>query len=55
MLSLLLKKRRIVENGDTVVIDFEGFVDGEAFEGGKAKTIHLKSVLAHSFLDLKSN
>ncbi|MPQ94072.1 trigger factor [Thioclava sp. JE_KL1] len=23
------------ENGDQVVIDFEGFVDGEAFEGGK--------------------
>lgn len=24
-------------NGDVVVIDFEGFVDGEAFEGGKAE------------------
>ena len=26
---------RAAENGDTVVIDFEGFCDGEAFEGGK--------------------
>ena len=25
---------RAVESGDTAVIDFEGFVDGEAFEGG---------------------
>ncbi|OOY30453.1 trigger factor [Thioclava sp. F36-6] len=25
------------ENGDQVVIDFEGFVDGEAFEGGKGE------------------
>lgn len=28
---------RPVENGDTVVIDFEGFVDGKPFEGGKAE------------------
>ena len=27
----------IIENGDTVDIDFEGFVDGKAFEGGKAE------------------
>jgi len=26
-----------VEKGDTAVIDFEGFIDGEAFEGGKAE------------------
>ena len=26
---------RAAENGDTATIDFEGFVDGEAFEGGK--------------------
>ncbi|RBW71566.1 trigger factor [Bacillus taeanensis] len=31
-----------VENGDTVVIDFEGFVDGEAFEGGKAENYSLE-------------
>ncbi len=28
---------RAVENGDVTVIDFEGFVDGKAFEGGKAE------------------
>ena len=28
---------RPLENGDTATIDFEGFVDGEAFEGGKAE------------------
>ena len=28
---------RPVEKGDISVIDFEGFVDGEAFEGGKAE------------------
>jgi trigger factor len=27
---------RAVANGDRVTVDFEGFVDGEAFEGGKA-------------------
>lgn len=28
---------RSVESGDTTVIDFEGFVDGVAFDGGKAE------------------
>ena len=28
---------RPLENGDTATIDFEGFVDGVAFEGGKAE------------------
>lgn len=28
---------RGVEDGDTVTLDFEGFVDGEAFEGGKGE------------------
>ncbi|MBQ6439321.1 MAG: trigger factor [Mogibacterium sp.] len=30
------------ENGDTVVIDFDGSVDGEAFSGGKAENYELK-------------
>lgn len=29
------------EDGDQVVIDFEGFIDGEAFEGGKASDYSL--------------
>ncbi len=32
---------RPAQNGDTVVIDFEGFVDGEAFDGGKAENFNL--------------
>jgi trigger factor len=30
-----------VENGDTAVIDFEGFVDGETFEGGRGENYSL--------------
>lgn len=33
---------RACENGDTAVIDFEGFTDGVAFEGGKAENYNLK-------------
>ena len=33
----LLTRDGPAENGDTVDIDFEGFVDGKAFEGGKAE------------------
>ena len=32
---------RAVENGDMTVIDFEGFVDGVAFEGGKGENYPL--------------
>ena len=32
---------RAVENGDTTIIDFEGFCNGEAFEGGKADNYEL--------------
>ena len=41
---------RAVENGDTAVIDYEGFVDGEAFEGGKAEG-HSLEIGSHSFID----
>ncbi len=33
---------RPLENGDTATIDFEGFVDGVAFEGGKAEEHELE-------------
>ena len=33
----LLTREGAAENGDTVDIDFEGFVEGKAFEGGKAE------------------
>ena len=32
---------RAAENGDITVIDFEGFVDGKAFDGGKAEGFSL--------------
>ncbi len=32
---------RAVENGDITVIDFEGFVDGVAFDGGKGESYEL--------------
>ena len=38
---LIVVEDRPVENGDIVVIDFEGFVDGKAFEGGKAENYEL--------------
>ena len=41
---------RPVQNGDTAVIDFEGFVDGVAFEGGKGEN-HPLEIGSHSFID----
>ena len=41
---------RPVADGDTAVIDFEGFVDGEAFEGGKGENYPLV-IGSHSFID----
>ncbi|RDI44186.1 trigger factor [Falsibacillus pallidus] len=40
--ELVVKEEGQAENGDTVVIDFEGFVDGEAFEGGKAENYSIE-------------
>ncbi|WP_041264625.1 trigger factor [Geobacillus thermodenitrificans] len=40
--ELVVKEEGTVENGDTAVIDFEGFVDGEPFEGGKAENYSLE-------------
>jgi trigger factor len=37
-----LKRKRMLKEGDLAVIDFEGFVDGEPFEGGKAENFELK-------------
>ncbi|EKN70575.1 trigger factor [Schinkia azotoformans] len=39
--ELVVKEEGEVVNGDTVVIDFEGFVDGEAFDGGQADNYSL--------------
>jgi len=37
-----IKRKRMVRDGDMTVIDFEGFVDGVAFDGGKAEKFSLK-------------
>lgn len=39
--DLELKEDGVVEDGDTAVIDFEGFKDGVAFEGGKGENHNL--------------
>jgi len=39
---LVAVEDRPVEKGDTTIIDFEGFVDGVAFEGGKAENHELE-------------
>ena len=41
---------RAVEPTDIAVIDFEGFVDGVAFEGGKGENYSLE-IGSHSFID----
>ena len=41
---------RPVKDGDEVIIDFEGFMDGKAFEGGKGADYSLK-IGSHSFID----
>jgi trigger factor len=49
MIDMLRKQRRELkivdrpaQNGDVVNINFEGFIDGEAFEGGKAENHELE-------------
>ena len=41
---------RAVQDKDQAIIDFEGFVDGEAFEGGKGTDYPL-TIGSHSFID----
>lgn len=40
---------RPVESGDITIIDFEGFVDGEAFDGGKAEN-HELTIGSNTFI-----
>ena len=47
---LLTIEDRPVADGDQTVIDFEGFVDGKGFEGGKAEDYPL-TIGSHSFID----
>lgn len=45
----IVTKEGAVEDGDIAVIDFEGFLDGVAFEGGKAEKYEL-GIGSHSFI-----
>ena len=47
--ELEVKEDGEVENGDTAVIDFEGFKDGVAFEGGKGENYPLE-IGSNSFI-----
>ena len=48
--SRMVTVERAVADGDVAVIDFEGFVDDVAFEGGKGENYSL-AIGSHSFID----
>ncbi len=45
----VITEKRAVENGDFAQIDFEGFIDGESFPGGKAEA-YLLEIGSGSFI-----
>lgn len=47
--EMVIKEDEPAADGDTVVIDFEGFIDGESFEGGKAEN-HSLELGSNSFI-----
>lgn len=47
---LISVEDRPVADGDNTVIDFKGFIDGEAFEGGEGEDYPL-TIGSHSFID----
>lgn len=47
--EMVIKEDEAAKDGDTVVIDFEGFKDGEPFEGGKAEN-HSLELGSNSFI-----
>lgn len=47
--ELVIKEDEAAVEGDTAVIDFEGFLDGEAFEGGKGEN-HSLELGSNSFI-----
>jgi trigger factor len=44
-----IEKEKAIENGDVAVIDFSGFIDDKAFEGGSATKFNIK-VGSNSFI-----
>jgi trigger factor len=47
--EVVVKDNATVANGDTVVIDFDGFVDGKALQGGKGENYPLE-IGSHTFI-----
>ena len=47
--ELVTKEKGKVENGDVAIIDFEGFKDGVAFDGGKGENYSLE-IGSHTFI-----
>lgn len=48
--SKLVESKKPVKNNDYVNLNFEGFIDGKAFDGGKAENYQLQ-IGSHSFID----
>ncbi|MEJ6400753.1 trigger factor [Nicoliella lavandulae] len=48
--ELVLKEDKPAAEGDTVIIDFDGYVDGKQFDGGQANNYSLE-LGSHSFID----
>lgn len=47
--EVVVKENGTVANGDTIVIDFDGYVDGVALEGGKGENYPLE-IGSHTFI-----
>jgi len=47
--EVVVKEDGVVTDGDTVVIDFDGYVDGKALEGGKGENYPLE-IGSHTFI-----
>ena len=48
--SRLVETNAPVKNDDIVTLDFDGYIDGKQFDGGKAENYQLK-IGSHSFID----
>ncbi len=48
--SRLVETKKSVKNDDFVTLDFDGYIDGKQFDGGKAENYQLK-IGSHSFID----
>ena len=47
--EVVVKENGVVANGDTVVIDFDGYVDGKPLDGGKGENYPLE-IGSHTFI-----